>query len=472
MKLKSIFIKVLIYGYLFLPILIFVVGWLKIAIALPVACILLISFCFAVKSDKRDYTSIIKVNTIQKFVCVAMIICVWVILSGIGNMSFQNGDFNARRSIFRALLEYDWPVVSQDGERLLIYYIGYWLPSAVVGKIFGYKMGTIFTAIWACMGIFICYYLICLYKNKVSIKYMIIFIFFSGLDYIGIFLLNKPGINVISVEHLEWWSSYFQYSSMTTQLFWVFNQAIPAWIATMLILLNRENTENHYFILACILITSTFPFVGLIPIVLTFSIEQIAKCKRVKPILSFQNIVAVLIIGIISVGYLISNLSAGNVEASTTQSNAPIITYILFYFLEFGIYCIMIYRTKRKDVLFYVVVGILLACPFVKVGSAADFCMRASIPALFILMVFCIDALDTFKEQNMRIDLWLLIVFLIIGGKTAFNEIQRSIQCTINLASQGLPYLCEEARIEEDLLQTNNFSGSTEGNKFFEYFMK
>lgn len=39
--------------------------------------------------------------------------------------------------------------------RGLIYYIGYWLPAAVVGKVFGLTAGYYFQYVWAIIGIFI-----------------------------------------------------------------------------------------------------------------------------------------------------------------------------------------------------------------------------------------------------------------------------------------------------------------------------
>lgn len=65
---------------------------------------------------------------------------------------------------------------------------------------------------------------------------------------------------------LKWWEGY-QYSCMTTQLFGVFNQAIPAWLCTIMILSQKDNRSKAY-IVACCMLHATFPFVGLLALVL------------------------------------------------------------------------------------------------------------------------------------------------------------------------------------------------------------
>jgi hypothetical protein len=60
---------------------------------------------------------------------------------------------------------------------------------------------------------------------------------------------------------------------------------------------------------------------------------------------------------------------------------------------------------------------------------ANDFCMRVSIPPLFILMLYVIDYL---LNSNNKKRICLLYIFLIIGSITAIHEIGRSIYITIN----------------------------------------
>lgn len=69
-----------------------------------------------------------------------------------------------------------------------MYYLGYWLPSAVFGKLFGIKLGYIFQYFWAFVGVSLAVFLLFEFTKKIQIHSTIIFIFFSGLDYICFFV--------------------------------------------------------------------------------------------------------------------------------------------------------------------------------------------------------------------------------------------------------------------------------------------
>lgn len=474
---KKIILSTGIYLYVVLPCLIFVMGWLKWCWAVILGISLIFAVIRCIKEDPFDYASISFRNNRKQFIIAFFLICFWVYISGIGGLCYQNSDHEARTAIYRSLVEYSWPVISNDGERGLIYYIGYWLPSALIGKLFGFEAGYIFQSIWAVLGIFIVYYLICLWRNKVSIWPLIIFIFFSGLDYIGVWILSQPAMNLNLAEHLEWWAVDFQYSSMTTQLFWVFNQSVPAWVVIAMIFVNSSNKKNMLFLMGCIILTSTFPFVGLLPFVIYYLLKDFhLNSGYFRTIFSVQNIVGIFTVGLISVIYLLGNLSANSVGgdsvANTADTSALVLKYILFYILEFGVYAFFVYRDNKRNPIYYIVVIMLIICPFIKVGGAHDFCMRASIPSLFILMLMCISSLERMFVEGKKYIYFAFIFVLGVGAITPFNEIHRSVRETINLSTAGLEVTYPEWSIEEVLLSGANFSGDVASGLFYNYFAR
>ena len=267
------------YGYLVLPIFIFCFGFLKWYWSLIVGCILIVCIIWGHKDFKVDRFEILFQNKrmVYKAIC---IVVVWVLLSGIGGCAFQNYDHGTRTAIYRALVEYDWPVKSINDNSGLVYYIGFWLPAACIGKIFGFEVGYKFLYIWAVIGVILTYCLICIWRQKVDLLPILFMIFFSGLDYLGMWFLGEGLADLSEATHLEWWAVELQYSSITTQLFWVFNQAIPAWIATMLLLVQKNN-RNIFFILGTLMICSTIPFVGMIPFAIYFIVINIIKDKSI-----------------------------------------------------------------------------------------------------------------------------------------------------------------------------------------------
>ncbi len=473
---KRIWLSLLLYLYLALPTLIFMIGWLKWYFAFPFGMLTAFACVRAFTVSMRNEDFVPEPADISTFLKALALIIVWVYLSGIGGWCFQNRDHGTRNAIFRALVEYDWPVVSHDGSRGLIYYIGFWLPAACIGKLLGLEAGYAAQVIWAVAGIFIVYVLICVYRHKVDLWPVIFLIFFSGLDYVGAWILGEEELlNLRLAEHLEWWAIDFQYTSMTAQLFWVFNQAIPAWVSTILIL-TQKDCKNMLFILSLTMLSSTIPFVGMIPIVLYLYGKRVAEDRNHwKEIRTFQNIVGVLVIGGCVFLYLIGNRSGGmigqdNASLIVREPAAALLRYLLFFLLEFGIYLYFICRYRKRDSLVYLVTAILLLCPFIKVGEGHDFCMRASVPALFILMLLCMETLEKIRQEGKKYLLAVYCVVLLLGSVTAFNEIHRSVKITYWRVTNGESVRYPEIGIEKELFQYGNFSGEAPDSVFYRYF--
>lgn len=466
----------IIYCYLLLPVLIFFIGWLK-WYSIILAALLIVAMVIALRNQQELDTLNHTIENKSILFYAFMIIVVWVLLSGIGGCSYQNSDHDVRTGMFRMLVEHSWPVKSVNGSRGLIYYIGFWLPAACVGKVFGFEAGYKFQIVWSVLGIFIVYYLICIWRRKVDLLPMLFMIFFSGLDILGMWFLGEEIQPLSQAAHIEWWAGSFQYSSMTTQLFWVFNQAIPAWIVTMLILVQKNN-KNVFLVLGSLLLTSTFPFVGLIPFAVYKIVKSFMKDKSTwKEIFTFQNIFGVSIIGGVSFLYLIGNLSGGTIESESTNLSvyepvAQLVRYITFYLFEFGIYAIIIFRHNIRNSLFYFTIAMLMICPLIKVGAGYDFCMRASIPALFIFMLLCMESWEQYHKSADRKKYILFTIFLIIGAITPFNEIHRSISNTYWDATYGQSVLYPESDGEEGILTQPNFSGECNDNIFYQYLAK
>ena len=311
-----------------------------------------------------------------KILFIIGVIAIWVYYSGIGKFVFQNTDHAYRNGLFNMLVENNWPVINENviqskmpgvSKTGLIYYIGFWLPSAIVGKILGLRCGYYAQAVWALLGIGLVYYLICAKNKKLELWPLAVFILFSGLDIIGEHLI---GTNIFSIDvttHLEWWGTAYQYSSMTTQLFWVFNQAIPIWLGTIVILMQKNN-RNVVFILACGLITSTLPSIGLALITAflcltrTYPNRQKSVFKKngyvdclVRDTFTLQNVLGGGIIGIFSALYLLTNTSGGMVNQAglNAQMQNSLPKYVIFLIIEVGIYILLVYKYNQKNYLFY-----------------------------------------------------------------------------------------------------------------------
>lgn len=478
------------YLYLLFPTVLFFLGWVKPWIAVPICLLLVWSVKKAWDTDVGLCLPVWDRGNIVRGIIILLIIAVWVFFSGIGNFVWQNRDHMARNALYEMLVTNEWPVIkSVVGEngiqiRGLIYYIGYWLPSAVIGKLFGMTAGYVFQYIWAVLGVSLCAVFMNSFLKKWSVWPVILFILFSGMDALG-YLLGGNLDPVFSFSHLEWWND-FQFSSFTTQLYWAFNQAVYAWVLLALIMAQKNNR-----CILCIwslgLIVCTFPAAGMAPFIV-YVILRNGKAEGtalsdgmagiLNGLLSFENILGG-VVGIICSLYLTGNLSVQNSATPVVPTSYMyhaedgifhLIRYILFLFVEIGAYYIYIYRYYKNNRLFYISLVFLLICPLIKVGSGGDFCMRASIPSLLILYYMVVESLQKdMQERNIRC--LIMIMILAVGSINVVHEIGRSVTNTVQQYQQ-YHEVRNQIISEERMLQGSNFSGETEDNFFFSHLSR
>lgn len=473
------------YIYLMLPFILFILGWLKTWFAIPMIVILLFSFYKMLQHAPELWIPELNRDNIEKIIFIVSIICFWVYLSGIGKMVFQNTDHVVRNAMFDLLVLGDWPIMGEDvagNSTSLIYYTGFWIPAAAVGKVLGLQAGYYMLMIWAVLGLVLVYYFICARSQRLEVWPIVVLIFFSGLDIVGHYLIGTEVGTMSRTLHLEWWNNPYQLSSTTTQLFWVFNQCIPAWLATALVMELKDN-RSIVIIWATTMLTSTLPFVGLLPIIVYMIFHR--GCKKLgkenfihffKELFTFENVVGGGIVGIVSFLYLSGNLSGGMVSTSAKASssngyNGSLLLWIICIILEVGIYLLLIYKKQRNNKLYYIIVMELCLFPLIRVGTSNDFCMRAVIPAQFILMLYIIDLLREAAIEKKRILLVSTIIILGIGSVTPINEFTRTISETVTRQRQNISVEAETMG-GEGLLEPGNFSGEIENNFFYRFFVK
>ena len=530
-KIDYKFIRTISIYLITLPTLVFAVGWLKWYFALMVILCSAVCLFFIVRSFSKPSNKTIEIK-LSTILIIAFIALIWTWLSGIGGFWAQSKDYPWRNAIFRDLILRDWPVHYSNPDGYMTYYIGYWLFPALFGKlaytlgadeVWSFRIGNTALAIWAVILIFLLFLLlISLFQannTKKQIFVIISFIFFSGLDLLG--SIEPLGVNLY---HIEWWADYWQYSSFTTCLFWVFNQSVIPWIC-MALLLQEKDVSSYVHIGIMCLLCGPFPFVGYFIYAISLGILYFVKSIKEKKIQSFikkvfsiQNILCALIIFPFIGAFLLANdsisgggnlrLSDDNIvvlseysnNAETTDldnlSSTEIIDikaslptlgkYLAFIMVEFGIFTILIFRKEYKNPLLYVTIISLLLFPFLKMGQQADFPMRASIPAIFMMYVFVIRFLITEREcvkqkgSVKRIMYIVLVVCLLIGAATPCVEIYRGCRqialkgfdnpmedFLYTLGSDG-PYAREDA-----VYYLGNFgTNSPEDKFFFKYISK
>jgi len=478
MNLKNFFTdkKMEIYSiiYLVIPYLIFAFGWLKLPIAIILSALLVFSvYLYSKKLDNNENYFEDKKN-LKFFLISLSILLIWCLFSGMGGFGYQNNpDWEKNNAIFHDLFLNRWPIFYENYS--LIYYMGFYLPIGLIMKLFGWNAGYLFTFVWGFLGLSLMIYWIKRLCGSFSYMVVLLFIFFSGMDVMGLILKHVafPQIEFMipAKLHIEWWAGFFQFSSHSTSLFWVPQYAIQGWLLTALIMHNIENRKSSANLLFLWALCSFG--VPLVFLTITTIILAGIYITKAKNIFNVQNFVAAPAIVLLITLYFNSKAFKDPFMLTLGYLFNPffIFGYVLFILLEFLLFAVIIHRYYDKNPLWNITMLSMILLPLIRVGGANELNMRGSLCYLFILFIFIARAL--FSENNTFVlPKWrkrLLITLLCIGAVTPLLEISRSII----LYTAGVPELSKQPGVMDLYYYRNNnqYLGKKD-SAFFKYFAK
>lgn len=438
--------------YVVSPVMIFLLGWTKKVIAVP-GCILCVYFIFRivrVLTAETEYLDKVRAekSTVKFWVISVMLIVLWVFFSGIGGFSCQTDDFVVRNPMFHDLLSYSWPVyydlaqqppfvqeiVGNTGTATYVYYFAWWLPVAALAKIFGWEqqVSDVALFLWAVLGIFLIFYCLVRYFKKHSYWILAALVLFGGMDFIMYALINAK---IPITTHVEGWAGYFQYSANTTQLYWVFNQSIPTWLVVSLLLLLKDGKKAAGL---CSLVFAYSPFatMGIVPIALAGCLKkQKDMLRSVAEAVSIENVLMpAMMLAVFGTFYMQNShsLTRMGFMFGLYPGFEPVSMYISFLVLETLVYFMLMGQYAWNFPYYWVVLAELVCIPLYVMGMANDFAMRASIPALFLLMSFLVQYLldDKVKAQYPK-RRKVAVAVILVGFLTSVSELQRNVTVTI-----------------------------------------
>jgi hypothetical protein len=449
-------------SYLALPVALFLAGWLRWTVALPLLALLVLALLAAVRHADR--------TVVTEGECVGrsgwrprhlgpllVVAALWLGISGIGGVGFQDTDWLKHNAILEDLIERPWPVTYEfDGQEIpLVYYLAYYLPAAAVGKAFGWTAANWVLFAWSMAGIILVLLWFQLLARRAGWRTLFLFALFSGLDIAGQLFARqviapvRPEVGaLLTWTHLEGWPIGWQYSANATLLFWVPNQALAGWIATGLIaytILCPLRKDATLFCASLAAFWSPFIALGLLPyLVVSLVLPGGRRRDRMERAASLPNLGGVILLAVAALYYsaklypISPRLAAGIPHgffwtlAPDPQARALSLAVLgVFCLLEFGLYSIVIYRARRGwrpriGALYLATIITLSLIPLYRYGAVNDLAMRASIPALFVLCVLVVRTLNSASTGLMvRVGLALLIA---LGSVTAFVEFNRHLQ--------------------------------------------
>lgn len=207
--------------------------------------------------------------------------------------------------------------------------------------------------------------------------------------------IADPGrLNTFYIEH--WSKNVTIMNSNITMMMNVFNQLIPAWIATLLFV----NLLNHYELFGLIgfsiFISAPFPMAGLGILMLGVFVQEIYTKRKLnlRKLFSLSNLCSLAMLAVGGLYFQGNNSSIAIRDVLEPIGSIPPILWLLIVFLlTFGGWSIVIFVIKRERFIIFVTVSLMLLS-IISIGGTVDFAMRASIPGEIILMYYILECLN------------------------------------------------------------------------------
>jgi hypothetical protein len=370
--------------YLALPAFIFLTGWVRPILAIPVAAALLLGLIRSGRSTAGPPLALLDRGILT------VLVGVLALLSGAGAVGHQRVDWLKHNALLHDLVDHAWPVVYQ-GEGsvtgLLSYGLGYYLPAAAVGRAAGLHAAHLALLVWTTIGLALSVAWVVRLSGRATWLAVAGWLAFSGMDVVGLALIRGT-----TRDLMAWWAGFAQYSSNPGLLFWAPQHALAGWLGAA-ILMDAHEDRRPVVVVAITLVLaalwSPLSALGLVPLAL-------ASLVRQRPSLRDGRLAAVVALpfGALLATYLLGMPRSG-IPASFVWSELGAIRgtglWALFVALEVGapLAVLVLLRARMGPSSFWLVpVGLtLVLLPLVRVGLFNDLVMRTSIPALFVLAI-------------------------------------------------------------------------------------
>lgn len=424
--------------YIALPNFIFLGGWLKLPYAVIAVALLFISLTQFLRNSQLRWQ--------QPYTPGALLIIVssafaWSSLGGAGHFFHANPDWMIRDTVLADLALTPWPPAYShiDGTyHILRSAFGFFFPASTFAKWQGIGHVDIVLYSWVGLGVTLFLLLLPLPRqaSMLLLLTLLIALLFSGMDFLGILLLT--GDTPIFPLCLEWWAP-FTYSSLTGQLHWAPNHALPLWLVAALF---YRHWGHHSFpamvvvLLPLLMIWTPFAAAGILPFIAVATVRWFSQGRSIRDwnLTPIQCLTAG-VLAYISIRLLTLDISA--IPGAPTAEVAPskdrfLLKYLLFVLMEFAILGLMLARNlKHSKGLLVLACIILAALPLYQYGPSNDTMLRLSTPSLVILLILTLDQINTYKIARSAWEIpantWGIGLVLLIGAHTPINEMWRAL---------------------------------------------
>ena len=433
-------------AYLGIPLSLFIVGWMRPMVSASLICLMVAGLWSARGLVTPRELFRLAGSTWHTLSLVLAVALFWASFGGGSHFVYANPDWLVRDAVLADLTATAWPPSygTTDGKELILRSaIGFFLPPAVVGKFFGPDMLPFAMFFWTSAGIAVFFLLLPLPGDSLRLLgALAMIVLFSGMDVLGYLLLHAQ--YPIFPLRLEWWSEFqystmFSYSSLSGQLIWAPNHALPMWIATAFLVRYWSSLwlpAAAAILVPALLIATPFALPGLFPFLCLWLFDhrdRAATFSRPSPaLILFGTFATVIIARLLTLDIGGISVAPAATQIAGGQSGSPwvfIKNYGAFVLLEFLLLTLVLRKLYHGwPRLLIVATGVLLALPFLALGPSNDLLLRVSTPSLVVLALITMNGLFVASERS-RLSAWhgATALMLVIGAHTAVNELWRAV---------------------------------------------
>lgn len=467
--------------YCYIPVVLFLTGWCRWEIALS-ACVLLAALFLRLHKQQVSTTSL----TIDRplLIGIAAGTAVLALVFGYGGLFADFNDYPKHAALVQDLSQHTWPVIYDEAQTpsMLTYYIGSYLFPGLVGKLFSSRIvAELMLGIVGWTGMVLLFLNILRLAGaqgrKQQVWAMVIYLLFIGM------LLPLQALTVgwhedVIFGYPHWFTyPYLQYRCSAASLKWAWPQYIIPILGIILLYTHRDDRRHYALWILPALLCGTWAFVALVGYVIAYYTIDCIRLKKIHwDIISWQNIVCALI-GLVFVIYLLGNLSTDKPAELQFRFISDwkyyLLSYLPFCLFMFGFYFALIWQGTKRDPFFYITLGLLCLIPLFRAGLYNDWTMGVSMPALFLLTIYCIRfLLQQAHEPAMRKRWITLIVCIALSLPYPLYELYNTFRFS------GMPErtLADYSDLHNEAididLRTNYFTYEYEHSVFYNYIAR
>ena len=432
-------------AYLTLPYLLFLPFWLNTAAAtlMMTAFIVVWHFVWKLASPVAFVSHAVTNSTRSQPVSMQALLVflgllVWVNLSGVGGYGFQTPDHGMHNGRLKDLIDYPWPVRYSENANL-VYYVGYYLPAAALGKLFGHDIAIRSMLPWTLMGVTLAFRWLCVLANqRPSLMLVALFVLFGPQDIIGVIIAAFFNNNIThdfsqwsfweNTDDMDFWVSpampFFlgNFLSNTFQLYWAPHQIVAGWLSAALALQSFQTRKTTLLIFSYALLCLWSPtaMLALFPLILSITVLNLRH--DFAGLFSFPNLFAVVLLTPLFLIFYTSGSALSNPYHWTAAELRPgqWLLFGLFHLLTWGLYLIsclpfLRHQPSREQWLAGIVVANFCLLSLLVYGEWSDLICRGAAPLSFCLFVMVLRAGDHYLHSG-RNGLSLMLTLCLLAG--------------------------------------------------------